>query len=165
MMRKFKDWLPRVDPEAYIDGTAVVIGDVEIGPDSSVWPNAVIRGDRTSISIGRTTSVQDNVTVHSTKGHPVKIGDFVTVGHNCVLHGARVRDGCLIGMGAIIMNGVELGESCLVGAGAVLTESKKFPPRSIIIGIPGKVVGEVTDEKAEWMREKAENYATLAKEY
>lgn len=165
MIQELTGKKPEIDPDAFVHDTAVLIGDVEIGADSSIWPNAVIRGDRTSIKIGKATSIQDNATLHSSKGFPVEIGDYVTVGHNCIVHGARIAEGCLIGMGAILMNGVELGESCLVGAGAVLTEGKTFPARSIIIGLPGKVVGEVSDEKVKWMREKAESYARLAKDY
>jgi len=165
MIREFKGKKPVIHETAYVDPAATVIGEVEIGEGSSVWPGAVIRGDRSPIRIGKNTSVQDNVTLHSTKGYPVEIGDKVTVGHNCVIHGCRIEGPALIGMGAVLMNGVVVGKHCIVGAGAVLTEGMKFEDGRIIIGLPAKPVKEVSEEQRRFMEEKAESYARLAEEY
>jgi carbonic anhydrase/acetyltransferase-like protein (isoleucine patch superfamily) len=165
VIREFKGKRPLIHETAYVDDAATVIGDVVIGEGSSVWPGAVIRGDRTPIRIGRMTSVQDNATLHSTKGYPVEIGDRVTIGHNCIVHGCTIEGPALIGMGAVLMNGVQVGKHCIVGAGAVLTEEKKFPEGRVIIGLPARDVKAVSEEQKRFMEEKAESYAKLAGEY
>lgn len=134
-----------IDPLAYIAHGAVVLGDVHLGRDVSVWYNAVVRGDAERITIGDEANIQDLSMVHADPGVPCVVGRRVTVGHRAILHGCTVGDGCLIGMGAILLNGVRLGEGSVVGAGAVLTEGTEVPPGSLVLGVPGKVIRPVDE--------------------
>ena len=136
---------PQIDPSVFIAPGAVVLGDVRIGPDSSVWYQAVIRGDTESIRVGASTNIQDLTMVHADPGVPCVVGDRVTVGHRAILHGCTVGDDCLIGMGAILLNGVRVGRGSVVGAGAVLVEGMVVPPGSVVLGVPGKVVRTVDE--------------------
>src|SRR5438270_2753781 len=132
--------MPRVHASAFVDDSAQVIGDVEIGSESSVWMCAVIRGDVHSIRIGRRTCVQDGSIVHAMTGtHPTSIGDNVTIGHGAIIHGCIVEHQCLIGMGAILLNGAHVGGGSIVAAGTLITENMKVPSRSLVMGSPGKV--------------------------
>jgi carbonic anhydrase/acetyltransferase-like protein (isoleucine patch superfamily) len=126
--------------------TAVVVGAVTMGPEASIWYGAVARADHETIEIGERSNVQDGSTLHSDAGFPLVIGRGVTVGHRVVLHGARVDDDVLVGMGSVVMNGAHIGSGSIVAAGAVVTQGKSFPPRSVIAGIPAKVVREATDD-------------------
>jgi carbonic anhydrase/acetyltransferase-like protein (isoleucine patch superfamily) len=137
---------PKIDDEAFVAPTAVVVGAVTMGPESSIWYGAVARADHETIEIGERSNVQDGSTLHSDPGSPLVIGRGVTVGHNVVLHGARVDDDVLVGMGSVVMNGAHIGSGSIVAAGAVVTQGKVFPPRSVIAGIPAKVVREATDD-------------------
>ena len=140
MLRPYRGQLPRVHPTAFVDQSAQVIGDVEIGEESSVWMCAVIRGDVHWIRVGKRTNVQDGAVVHGMTGtHPTSIGDNVTVGHAAVLHGCTVENQCLIGMGAILLNGAHIGAGSIVAAGTLVTEGMKVPPKSLVMGSPGKV--------------------------
>ena len=131
MVRSFSGTLPRIAPSAYIDETAQVIGDVEIGERSSVWMGVVVRGDVNYIRIGAETNIQDNAVLHVMKDlHPLLVGDRVTVGHGATLHGCRVESDCLIGMGAIVLNGARVGSGSIIGVGAVVTEGTVVPPNS-----------------------------------
>ncbi|MDZ7599557.1 MAG: gamma carbonic anhydrase family protein [Desulfobacterales bacterium] len=130
---------PVIDPSVYLAPTAALIGNVTIGGQSSVWFNSVVRADSEAIVIGRETNVQDFTMCHVDAGFPLTIGDRVTVGHRCVIHGCSVADDCLIGMGAIIMNGVRIGRGCIVAAGTVILEHTEIPPFSLVAGVPGKV--------------------------
>ena len=134
-----------IDPTAYIARGAVVVGNVSLGKESSVWYNTVIRGDMAPVRIGEQTNIQDLSMVHVDEGLPCIIGHRVSVGHRVILHGCTVEDECLIGMGAILLSGVHLGAGSVVGAGAVLSEDKKIPPGSLVLGIPGQVVRPVDD--------------------
>jgi carbonic anhydrase/acetyltransferase-like protein (isoleucine patch superfamily) len=166
MIRTFQGTKPTIAQSAYIEHTAVVIGDVVIGEDSSVWFNAVVRGDVHYIRIGNRTNVQDLCMLHVTHDmHPLIIGDDVTIGHHVVLHGCTVKDRVLIGMGAIIMDGAVIGEDCVVGAGALVTEGAIVPPKSLILGSPAKVKRPVTEEELAWIRESAQNYIEYARQY
>lgn len=166
MIRTFQGVSPRVAGSVFIEETAVVVGDVVIGADSSVWFHAVVRGDVHYIRIGARTNVQDLSILHVTHDtHPLVIGDDVTVGHHVVLHGCTVKDRVLIGMGAIIMDGAVVGEDCVVGAGALVTERMIVPPKSLILGSPAKVKRVVTDEELAWIRESAQNYVRYARQY
>ncbi len=165
MLASFRGISPRLGRDVFVAGSAQVIGDVEIGDFSSVWYNTVLRGDRDRIKIGRYSNVQDGAVVHVSKGYPVEIGDFVSIAHGCVVHGCRIGSNSLIGMGAVVLNSVEVGENCLVGAGAVLTEGKYFPPNSLILGVPAKVVRELSREEVKAIKKNAEVYHGLAKEY
>ena len=166
MLRSYKGRLPAVHPTAYVDDSAQVIGDVEIGEASSVWMNVVIRGDVHRIRIGRRSNVQDGTVVHVMRGtHPTTIGDEVTIGHGAIVHGCTLRDRILVGMGAILLNGVDVGEDCIVAAGTLLPENVRVPPRSLVMGSPGKVRRELTDEDVASIRDYAERYVGYRLDY
>lgn len=158
--------MPRVHERAYIDESAQVIGDVEIGEDSSIWMNVVLRGDVNRIRIGRRTNIQDGSVVHVMKGtHPTTIGDNVTVGHAAIVHGCTIHDRCLVGMGAILLNGAEIGTDSIVAAGTLIAEGTKIPPRSLVMGTPGKVRRELTDDEVRGIQAYADRYVEYAREY
>ena len=140
-----------------------IIGNVKIDAESSIWYNAVLRGDIESITIGKCSNIQDNCVVHSSKNYPVKLGDYVTVGHAAVLHGCEIKDNCLIGMNSTVLNGVKIMKNCIVGAGAVVTEGKEFDEGSLIIGTPARAVRKLTDEEIDNIKDHAVRYAKLAK--
>ena len=127
----------RVHPSAFVARGAVVVGDVELGEDASVWFGCVLRGDTDRIRVGARSNIQDGTIIHCDEGEPVHIGDGVTVGHRCVLHGCTLGDGALVGMGAIVLNGARVGARCLIGAGALVTQGKVFPPGMLVIGSRG----------------------------
>ncbi len=133
------------DPTAFIAQGAIVLGDVTFGKDASVWYGAVIRGDTERIVIGEGSNIQDLCTIHADAGFPCLVGSHVTVGHRAILHGCVVDEGCMIGMGAILLNGVKVGRGSVIGAGALLVEGMEVPPGSLVLGMPGKVVGPVGD--------------------
>ncbi|MBD3204071.1 gamma carbonic anhydrase family protein [Candidatus Woesearchaeota archaeon] len=160
-----KNKKPDIHNNCFIDKSAIVIGDVTIDNNSSVWMNCVIRGDMNKVRIGKNTNIQDNSTIHNGPGNPVFIGNNITVGHNCVLHGCRIKDNCLIGMGAIILNGAVIGNNSIVGAGAVITENKKFPANSLILGVPGKVVRKINKKDIERINKNCKEYLELASQY
>lgn len=149
----------------YIAPGAQVIGNVSLGENTSVWHNAVIRADHRKIVIGANSNVQDNATLHIEVENDLSIGDYVTVGHNAVVHGCVVGDNTMIGMGAIVMTGAVIGKNCIIGAGAVVTEKKVIPDNSLVMGIPGKIVGDVSVQQAEYNTVNAKHYVDLAKEY
>ena len=166
MIRTFQGIRPTIARSTFIEDTAVVIGDVHIGEDSSVWFNSVVRGDVHYIRIGDRTNVQDLCMLHVTAGtHPLVLGHDVTVGHHVVLHGCTIKDRVLIGMGAIIMDGAVIGEDCVVGAGALVTEGTVVPPKSLILGAPAKVKRPLTPQELEWIKESAQNYVCYARQY
>src|SRR5215510_11816711 len=154
---------PRVDPTAYVVESAVVVGDVVIGSESSVWFGAVVRGDIEAIRIGARTNIQDNATLHVVGGKfGTILGDGVTVGHNAVVHGCTVEDGALIGMGAIVLDDARIGAESLIAAGALVPPGSRIPPRSLVLGSPGKVVRQVSDDELERIRSSASNYVGYA---
>jgi len=166
MLRRFRDVLPTVDPSAYVDESAQVIGDVHIGPESSVWMNVVIRGDVNAIRIGARTNVQDGTVVHVQSGtHPTTIGDEVTIGHGAIVHGCTVEDRCLIGMGAILLNGVRVGTGSIVAAGSLLPENFQVPPRSLVMESPARVRRQLTDAEVDLIRGYAANYVRYRLDY
>ena len=166
MLRTFRGILPTVDPSAYLDQSAQVIGDVHIGPESSVWRNGVIRGDVNTIRIGARTNVQDGTVVHVQAGtHPTVIGDEVTIGHGAIVHGCTVEDRCLIGMGAILLNGVSVGTESIVAAGSLLPENLQVPPRSLVMGSPAKVRRSLVDAEVGLIRRFADNYVSYRLDY
>ena len=164
-IRSFQQHTPKVGPRAFVDRSAVVLGDVEIGEDSSVWPLTVIRGDMHRIRIGARTSVQDGSVLHSDPGYPLTLGADVTIGHMVMLHGCTIGDGTLVGIGAVVLNGAKIGRNCLVGAGALVTEGKEFPDNSMIVGAPAKAIKELTPEQAARMRHAAEHYVENSARY
>ncbi|MBX7491105.1 gamma carbonic anhydrase family protein [Helicobacter turcicus] len=170
MLMKFKDKEPQIASNVLIAEGAKVIGEVEIGEDSSVWFNCVLRGDVNFIKIGKRTNVQDLTTLHVwhkaydangaeiDAGYPVEIGDDVTIGHNCVIHACVLKNRVLVGMHAVVMDGAVIEEDSIVGAGSVVTKGKKFPPRSLILGNPAKFVRELKDDEVAFIKESAQNY-------
>lgn len=154
-----------IDSSAFIHPLAVIIGDVTLGPRVSVWPTAVIRGDNDRITIGADTNVQDGAVLHVDHGFPLEIGSRVSIGHRAVLHGATVEDDCLIAMGAILLNGVVVGAGSLVGAGAVCREGMRIPPRSVVLGVPGRVAREATSEITARIEQTVVSYLMLKEEY
>ncbi|HNM46761.1 gamma carbonic anhydrase family protein [Candidatus Sumerlaeota bacterium] len=141
----FENFTPRIHPSAFIAPNAIILGDVEIGEESTVWYGCVLRGDLDPIRIGRRSNIQDNTVIHTGKGEPCIIHDEVTVGHAAIVHGCEVKSRALIGMGACVLNRAVIGEDCIVGAKALVTEDKKFEARCLIAGIPAKFVRRVTD--------------------
>jgi len=149
----------------FIAPTATVTGNVKIAPGSSVWFGAVLRSDMALIQIGRNTSVQDNAIIHVSEGVETIIGDRVTIGHGAIVHGAQVEDTVLIGIGAIVLDGARVGTGSIIGAGAVVTEGTEIPDRSLVLGVPGKVVRQVTAEQLELIEANAKSYTALAQRY
>jgi carbonic anhydrase/acetyltransferase-like protein (isoleucine patch superfamily) len=149
---------PKIDEEAFVAPTAVVVGAVTMGARSSIWYGAVARADYETIEIGAGSNVQDGCTLHSDAGFPLIVGRNVTVGHNVVLHGAHIEDEVLVGMGSVVMNGARIGTGSIVAAGAVVTQGKEFPPGSVIAGVPAKVVRQATDDDLLHIRGNAASY-------
>jgi carbonic anhydrase/acetyltransferase-like protein (isoleucine patch superfamily) len=149
----------------FIAPNATVIGDVLLDEGVSVWFGAVIRADRDVIVIGSDSNIQDNAVVHESPGFPVRVGTQVSVGHGAILHGCQIDDRVLVGMGAILMNGAVVGEGSLIGAGAVITGGTKIPPRSLVLGVPGRVIRETTPEEQQSIVANAVTYRTLAGGY
>jgi len=149
---------PQIDDQAFVAPTAVVVGAVTMGPHSSIWYGAVARADADQIEIGEGSNVQDGCTLHSDEGFPLLIGKGVTVGHRVVLHGARVDDDVLVGMGSIVMNGAHIGSGSIVAAGAVVTPGTVVPPNSVVGGIPAKVLRPATDDDMAHIRGNAASY-------
>ena len=153
------------NPTAYIAKGAVVIGKVCMGDYVSIWFNAVVRADGDTIYIGEGTNVQDNCTLHLDPGGKLEIGNYVTIGHNAIVHGCKVGDNTLIGMGAIVMNHAVIGKNCIIGAGAVVTEGVVIPDNSMVLGCPGRIRRQVTPEEAERNHKNALHYVNEAMEY
>ena len=157
---------PQIDPSVFLAPSACVIGDVRIGEHSSLWFNVLVRGDVNYIRIGKRTNIQDGTVIHVThKTHPTIIGDDVSVGHSVTLHGCRVQDGCLIGIGAILLDGVDVGESSMIAAGSLLTPGTKIPPRSLVMGSPARVRKELTDAECANFQAIAERYIQYQDDY
>ncbi|MSO57176.1 MAG: gamma carbonic anhydrase family protein [Acidobacteria bacterium] len=166
MIRSHRGVLPRVHSSAFIDESAQVIGDVEIGEDSSVWMCAVARGDVNWIRIGRRTNIQDGTVIHVMhQTHPTAIGDEVTIGHAAVVHGCTIEDRCLIGMGAILLNGARIGSGSIVAAGSLVVEGMHVPPGSLVMGSPGKVRRSLTDVEIADIRMYADRYVGYRLDY
>lgn len=161
---EFKGKKPVLGERVFVAEGAKIIGDVEIGDDSSVFYNTVIRADLAEIRIGKRTNIQDNATIHLSTGVGVHVGDDVTVGHNAILHACDVDDHVLIGMGAILMDGVHIKSDSVVAAGAVVTQNKEFPERSLIVGAPAHVVRELTEDEIRKFHENAEHYLVIKEE-
>ena len=166
MIRSFRGKRPRVAASAYIDPSAQVIGDVSLGERSSIWPNAVVRGDVNAILIGDESNVQDNCVLHGDDGiPPLTIGNRVTVGHSVVLHGCQIEDDCLIGIGAVILNNARIGAGSVVAAGALVTEGMQIPAGSMAMGVPAKVRREVSADERDRFRVNAHHYVELCAQY
>jgi len=162
---RFRNFRPRLAKNVFVAPGARIIGRVIIGQGSSVWFNAVLRGDKDRIAVGRYSNLQDNSTLHTSKHYPVEIGDYVSVGHNCIVHGASIGSNTLVGMGAEVLNGAMIGENSIIGAGALVTEGKEFPPNSLILGMPARLYRKLEPREIEENRQNALNYSSLAEEY
>jgi carbonic anhydrase/acetyltransferase-like protein (isoleucine patch superfamily) len=152
-------------PAAWIAPNATVVGDVTIGPGSSIWYGAVARADTAPIDIGNGTNVQDNCVLHADPGFPLTIGNNTTLGHGAICHGAAIGDGVLVGMGAVVMNGAAIGDGSLIAAGAVVLEGAAIPPRSLVAGVPAKVIRPLSDTEASGLLDNARSYTALAQQH
>ena len=155
----------QVHPTAFIAPGAVVLGDVTVGEEASIWFNAVVRGDSEAIRIGRRANVQDGAILHADPGFPCQLGDNVTVGHAAIVHGATIADDVLIGMRAVVLNGANIGRHSIIGAGAVVTEGTVIPPGSLVLGMPGKVKRETAADDLTQIAHAAAHYVAAAAEY
>jgi carbonic anhydrase/acetyltransferase-like protein (isoleucine patch superfamily) len=165
MIYSFYGHQPKLDPTVYIAPGVQLIGNITIGAESSVWFNSILRGDNAPITIGEKTNIQDGCTLHVNPNQPVIIGNEVSVGHNVILHGCTVNNGALIGMGAIILDAVEIGEQALIAAGSLIPGGKKIPPRTLVMGNPGKVVRELTEKDLEMLNHTYQHYVKQSKRY
>jgi carbonic anhydrase/acetyltransferase-like protein (isoleucine patch superfamily) len=166
MIHAYQGVMPKIHPTAFVEDSAQVIGDVELGEDSSVWFNVVIRGDVNVIRIGRGTNIQDGTVIHvNRRSFPTILDEFVTVGHGARLHGCHVKSNCLIGIGAIVLDGVLLEEECLVAAGSLVAPGTKVPRGSLLMGAPARVRRSVTAEDLDLIHRSAQNYVKLRADY
>ncbi|MCX7884950.1 MAG: gamma carbonic anhydrase family protein [Caloramator sp.] len=165
MIIKFKNNYPNINNSCFIAENCTIIGDVEIDEKSSIFFNAVLRGDVEKINIGKYTNIQDNCTIHADKNFSVIIKDEVTIGHNCIIHGCTIENNCLIGMGSIILNGAHIGENSIIGAGSLVTQNSIIPPNSLCFGSPAKVIRNLTNDEIKSIKESAKHYYEIAKMY
>lgn len=166
MIKSFQNLQPKIHDSVFIAEDAVVIGDVEIGESSSVWYGSIVRGDVNYIRIGARTNIQDGSIIHvSRKTHPTVLEDEITLGHRVTLHGCYVETGCLIGIGAIVMDGVRVGRNSLIAAGSLVTPNTQIPPRSLVMGSPAKVRRELTDDEVKDLERFWRNYVSLSEIY
>lgn len=149
---------PSIDPSVFVAKGAVVLGDVKIAKECSIWYNATVRSTESTITIGEGTNIQDNAVIHVGYHHPTTIGSYVTIGHGAIVHGCTIEDNSLIGMGAIILNGAKIGKNCIIAAGALIPQNKEIPENSLVMGSPGKIVRQVTNEEIQQNRKNAEHY-------
>ena len=166
MIQPFLDKFPKIHETAFVTDDAIIIGDVEIGEDASVWYGSIIRGDVNHIRIGARTNIQDATVIHvSSKTYATILEEEITVGHRVTLHGCHIERGCLIGIGSILMDGVRIGANSLVGAGSLLTPGTQIPPRSLVIGSPARVKRELTEDELDFLKRSWKNYVELKKHY
>ncbi len=165
MIHQFDGQMPSIHKNSFIASSADIIGNVVIGAYSNIWFGAVLRGDMDSMTIGSYTNIQDNSTVHNDDNLSVSIGDYVTIGHNCIIHGCKISSNTLIGMGSTILNGAEIGEYTIVGAGSLVTQGKKIPSGVLCMGVPAKVIRELTIEEKESIKKSAKHYVELSSKY
>lgn len=165
MIRNYRDKTPKIHEDAFIAETADIIGNVEIGENANIWYSAVLRGDINRITVGRNTNVQDGAVVHADEGLETVIGENVTIGHNAIIHGCKIGNSCLIGMGAIVLNGAVIGENTIIGAGALVPQGKEIPSGSLVIGSPGKVIRNLTEDEIKLLEKSAKTYVELTKGY
>ncbi|AFN35664.1 gamma carbonic anhydrase family protein [Taylorella equigenitalis] len=159
-----KDKKPKIHPSAFIFENAIIIGDVTIGPKSSVWPNTAIRGDVNKVVIGEGTNIQEGSVLHEASEYPLIIGDYVTIGHMAMVHACTIGNGCLIGMNSIILDGAVIGDNCIIAAGAIVTEGKQIPPNSLVVGV-NQIKGDVSEELRDRFKQNTLNYVSLGQIY
>lgn len=164
-LKKYLGKEPRIDYSVYLAESSELIGDVRLGKDCSIWPQAVLRADINSIEIDEGTNIQDGAIVHLADEYGVVVGRRVTVGHGAILHACTIEDNCLIGMRATILDGAHVGEGSIIGAHALITKGMKVPPRSLVLGVPAKVVRPVTDEEYQGILKSAHKYVQIARRY
>ena len=162
MILPYKGVSPVIGSKVFVAENATVIGRVELADFSSVWFGAVLRGDIANIYIGKYSNVQDLTVIHVDTDIPTIVGDYVTIGHSAVIHGCKIGNYTLVGMGAVVLTSAEIGEGSVIGAGAVIKENEKIPPRSLVVGVPGKVVKTLSDESMEKLKEHAIRYYELS---
>jgi carbonic anhydrase/acetyltransferase-like protein (isoleucine patch superfamily) len=165
MIRSFNSKTPKIAASAFVSEAAYVVGDVEIGENSSVWPGAVIRGDTGKVVIGKYTAIEDNCVVHSAipgEGDTF-IGDMTNIGHGAVIHGKKIGDHVLVGINATVLHNAEIGNYCLIGAGALVSEGMKIPDNSFVVGVPGKIKGKISADQLFWLNKVPQEYAELGK--
>ncbi len=164
MKERINELVPKTSPSCFIHKTAVVIGNVTIGDNVSVWPCAVLRGDIAAISVGENSNIQENACIHVNYGAPAVIGKGVSVGHGAVVHGSQIGDNCLIGMNAVVMES-EIGPNCIIGAGAVVPAGKSIPAGSLVMGVPAKVVRRLEEDEVNGIIQNAREYAKAVRLY
>lgn len=162
MIKEIKGKKLEISESCFIAETASVVGEITIGEESSVWYGAVIRSDMNKTIIGSRTNIQENTTVHNDKDYPTLIGDGVTIGHNCIIHGCTIKNNSLIGMGSIILNGSIIGENTIIGAGSLITQNKEIPSGVLVLGSPAKVIRNLTEEEILSLKESAKHYVEMA---
>ena len=162
---EFRGTKPKISPGTYVSPRATLIGDVEVGEGSSIWENAVLRGDMGRIRIGRHSSIQDNCTIHADNGGQCVVGDFVTVGHNAVIHGSLIHDYVVVGMNSTLLEGSEVGPNSMVAAGSVVLEKEKTPPKVLLAGVPAKPVRNLDTSDLAAIKHSADAYVDLMKSY
>ena len=165
MIYDFEGKTPKLDPNSWVAPNAVVIGNVDLKKDSNIWFNVTLRGDVETITIGEGSNIQDGSVVHTDPGCPAIIGKNVTVGHLVMLHGCVIEDDCLIGIGSTILNKAKIGKNSIIGANALITENKVIPDNSLVVGSPGKVIREVTEEEKKAVFENTKHYQDNWKKY
>lgn len=165
MKRSFQAQHVKQDVQSWIADTAMVIGHVTMAKDASVWYHSVVRGDCASIVIGEGSNVQDLCTLHADKGYDIAIGKSVTIGHNCIIHGCRIGDNVMIGMGAIIMNGAVIGSHSIIGAGSLVLEGTVIPEYSVVVGNPARIIKQVTLQQIQMIQQNAQHYIALSKQH
>jgi len=163
MIKSFNGKTPKIAKSAFVSEAAYVIGDVEIGENSNVWPGVVIRGDMGSIKIGANTSIQDNSVLHAEL--PMEIGDNVLIGHSVVVHGVKIGSNTLIGNNATVLDETHIGDFCIIGAGCVVSQGIEIPDNSLVVGVPGKIKGKPSPQQLRWIQEGVQVYTKLAKQY
>jgi len=165
MIYDFEKNVPEVHPEAWVASNTTIIGKVRLEKNSSIWFNAVLRGDIELITIGEGSNIQDGSVLHTDPGYPLTVGKRVTVGHMVMLHGCQISDDTLIGIGSIILNNAKIGKNCIVGANTLITENKVIPDNSLVVGSPGRVIRKVTDEEIKAILENGKHYVDFSKKY
>ena len=165
MIYDFEKNVPEVHADAWVASNATLIGKVKLEKNSSIWFNAVLRGDIELITIGENSNIQDGSVLHTDPGYKLNVGKGVTVGHKVMLHGCQIADDTLIGIGSVILNNAKIGKNCIVGANSLITENKIIPDNSLVVGSPGKILRKVTEEEIKAIHENAKHYVDGSKKY